>query len=96
MRWIPLKISGSEISAIEESIVTIKTPRVVFDRTNHLYPGLSFRAWLRSLMDGFLVADTANSLSYASANTSSPGLDSSNPNGETGWVGRSKYLTRRV
>ena len=37
LRSIPRKMSGNEIRTIEESIVTIRTPSVVFDRAIHLY-----------------------------------------------------------
>ncbi len=35
-RPMPWKMSGSEISTIDELIVTISTPRVVFDNAIHL------------------------------------------------------------
>jgi len=38
-RWMPRKMSGSEMRRIDWLIVTINTPSVVLERATHLYPG---------------------------------------------------------
>ena len=35
-RWMPRKMSGSAISTIDELIVAIRIPMVVFDSATHL------------------------------------------------------------
>ena len=43
LSWMPRKISGSEISTIEASMVAISIPSVVFDSVDHrpLYGSVS-------------------------------------------------------